>query len=89
MIEERLHEFRDILLRQYPRSHPALYSINQAFKIFNTESGNGEDWRVASVHRSQRRPLTAEERDRLLYLAAELRMIENVSMRIKYYILNL
>ena len=84
-VQERLHEIQEILMKQYARSDPILYHINKAIEIFNREARNGKDWKVPSVHHSLRRPLTEEERDRLLYLATELRMIE-VSPYLRYYV---
>jgi hypothetical protein len=88
MVEERLREFREILMRQHPRGHPACYSVNRAIETYNDESNNGKNWKVPSVHRSLRRALKEEERDRLMSIAAELR-IEVVSHRLKYYVNNL
>ena len=88
MIQDRLHETRDIFLRKYCRSHDALYNVNKAIKIFNMDANNGEDWKVKSTHHSLRRELTDEEHDRLRQIAVELRTVD-VSPQLKYYILRL
>jgi hypothetical protein len=88
MVEELLHEFRNLLMIQYARSNRALYRINRSIETFNNEAQNNKDWKVPSVRKPLRRSLSDDERTRLMHIAYELRTLE-LSPHMRYYINNL
>ena len=83
--ESDMLEYQAIMVKAYLRHNKVMWSINHCLQIFNIEMKNGKDWRIPSLHRSKRRPLTKDEKDRICFLIREIKKIE-VSYQLRYHI---
>ena len=83
-MEELLLGYRNILLKQYTRSHPKCYHINKSIEILykNTE----KRWKCPSIHHKLRRPLSYSEKEEIVRLAYEIRKIGTDNVYLLYYI---
>jgi hypothetical protein len=83
-MEELLLRYRNILLRQYTRSHPKCYNVNRALKI--QYQGTDKDWKCDSIHHKLRRPLSYSEMEELAKIANEIKQVDTENHYLRYYI---